>query len=1359
MAEQMTELISAMQEQQKQQMEQFAAILERLTVNNQPTNTTSVSVPRFDPYNREQEQWKQYLQRLNQHFTIYGVTDANQQRAGLLSWIGSESYELLTNLFGNEDITRKTFEDLTNKLTEHFKDKIHVQAARYEFYNRSMTSDQTYSDWAADLRGIARNCNFICKKDGCGESYVDDQIRDMIIKETPHADVRRQCLLEADPTLEFVLKKADTYVTTTETAKVLKGEVLQPTTNQMTASYNRHNYRGNTRKQSNAAPTLETTGSHKLKSCPQCFINHDRKQCPQRSKVCMRCKRTGHIQSVCRSTTHVITSSDSTNDDETIGSIYQVTNSGCNVSNHVYERVGKQIWINTVVNGVHTKFQWDTGATCSMVGLKGYQEIGSPACKPTTTTLHAYGHSALRVKGECQVNVQVGGIIKQNLRLFVVEANLGTNLMGLDWSDIFGLSQQGLSAVINKVEGNPLSLQHKEKEMRSDIQAISQQYPDIFQQGIGHCKSFKIAIHLKANKLPSFSRPRDIPYSRRAATKEELDRLEQAGVLEHIDFSEWAAPIVVVTKPSGKVRICGDFKKLNQSISVDQHPIPKLDDLMTKIGGGRYYTKLDLADAYLQLELDDESKKLCVINTPFGLYRYNRMCFGVASSPAQFQRCMDSLTAKLPGVAAYLDDLIVTGHTTEEHWANLHRLLKKLQDHGFRVRLEKCEFFKDSVEYLGHTIDRDGRRPAKSSLAALEQLPRPIDVHQLKAFLGKINYYGRFIANLADKAAPLYSLLKKEIPFTWSNNCEQAFDTLKNDVIRATNLVHYDESKPLILATDASSYGVGVVLSQVDKGREAPIAYASKTLTETQQKYSQIEREALSIIYGVTKFRQFLYGRRFTLVTDHEPLVSIFASDKNIPTLTAQRLQRWALILMGFQYDIKYKNTLQHGNADALSRLPIGPDRHFDSMQQLEDQEITHAIQEEIELLPIVADQVRILTKSDSTLQTVIEWINSGWPKTKPTEADLLTYWNRKEELFVSEGVLLLQGEKFTRVIIPKKLQTDVLSTLHSSHWGVVKMKQLARRYAWWSKINCDIEEMVKSCEICRQCSSMPSQTYNNWPIPQGAWERVHLDFAGPFRGKMWLLCIDAYSKFPYVGVMNIGQTTAKQTVQVLKDIFSLEGLPKTIVTDNGPQFIASDFEEFCNQYFIKHITSPAYHPASNGEAERYVQTFKKSVDKNCLEGMTLHDSVRVALASYRCLPHPSLDWKTPAEVLHGRQPRCLLSLLNPQGNNYQYSKQNTSTSQFMVDSLVYARNYNAGPKWLPGQIISKVGSTIYMVHTDKGVLKRHTNQLQIRLPSSSSEQHCNPAPSTAPPILSNLQSDNRRYPLRARRAPDRYVP
>ena len=1366
-------MMDAMQQQQilfqKQMLELIAKSDER-SVQQVVGNTPAI--PKFDSFDKETEKWHIYLERFNQHFAVYSVTNANQKRACLLSWVGAPTYDLLMNLCGSEDITTKSFTELTDKLSEHYKDSVHIQAARYEFYQCKMKQNQTYADWAAELRGLARHCNFTCKNEECKQSYVDDQIRDVIIKETPHADVRRQCLLDSNPSLECVLTKATTYLKTTETDRVLKGEPKELQSEPDAVNKMSDTYQHKTKRTAHNSSNSKTNTS--LKSCPNCFIKHERKDCPCRELVCRICNKKGHISPVCKSRNAQSPGTEQQNSnlaEESVCTVShnskqaKVTESTTKVS--VTERIGKQIWVNCKVNGISSRFQWDTGATCSMIGLQGFKQLGSPKLTETKTCISGYGDRKLQVKGECYVDVAVGDMLRHNLRLLVVDTPVGSNLFGLDWSDQFRLSQLGLSAVqeiVNTVHSEPV------KDLQNKISSLAAKYPEVFKEGLGCCTKLKAPIHLKEGARPVFFKPREVPFSRRDAVKAEIERLVEAGVLQHIDFSEYAAPIVAVSKPNGKVRICGDFKLLNKQISVDQHPLPKLDELMEKLQGGQHFTKIDLADAYLQIELDEQAKKLCVINTPLGLFRYSRMCFGVASSPAQFQRCMDTMTSDLPGVAAYLDDLIVTGKTNEEHWNNLNKLFARLQEYGFRIQQAKCQFFKTSVDYLGHHINKDGKQPSNDAITALERLPQPQNIQETKAFLGKINYYGRFIHNLADKAAPLNRLLCKNAVFQWTPQCSESFEQLKRDVIRATTLTHFDASKPLILATDASQYGIGAVLLQREDGIERPIAHASKTLNAQQRNYSQIEKEGLSIIYGVSKFRQYLFGRRFTLITDHEPLVAIFSPDKNIPILTAQRLQRWALTLMAYQYDIQYKPTQQHGNADGLSRLPHGPDQAFDIKEAYESEEISHTIQEDLSVSPLDAHLIQHETARDTDLLLVTEWVTQGnWPRRLPENlTHLLPYQRMKDSLFIHKGILMLQRDAHARVVVPSSVTSQTLDTLHTSHWGIVRMKQLARRYVWWPSIGEDIEKMVKICEPCCLSANEPKPIYSAWPTTQKPWERIHLDFAGPFKDKMWLLCVDAYSKYPYVAMLEIGSTTSAHTIAALRHIFITEGLPETIVTDNGRQFVSGEFEEFCRLNGICHLTSAPFHPASNGEAERFVQSLKRSVEKTCVGGDTPKLALQKFLSTYRCMPHPALDWKSPAEVLHGRQPRNLLSLLGPSQLASTAKSKVQSTNKYDVDSLVYARNYRSGPKWLEGKVTAKVGDVMYNIHTDRGIWKRHANQLQPRVYVSDSTTTSNlpsittvsPQPasaSTLAPDQITQPPSSPRYPRRDHRRPDFY--
>ena len=392
--------------------------------------------------------------------------------------------------------------------------------------------------------------------------------------------------------------------------------------------------------------------------------------------------------------------------------------------------MGKQIWIKTETNGNELRYQWDTGSMCSLVGAEGYCQLGSPKCHPVSTSLMAYGGKPLNIKGQCFVNVKMGEPIRSNLTLIVVDEK-GSNLLGLDWSDIFGLTNRGTSALdVVKADYQPSQESESEPLVSNSVKEprlliLQEKYSNVFKNTLGKCTKKKVSIHLRDEVSPVFSNARPVPFAIKQKVQDELKRLVDMGVLQKIDYSDWAAPIVVVNKPNGKVRICGDFKALNRRISVDQHPIPTLDQLLEKLQGGQFYSKIDLADAYLQLELDDDAKKLCVINTPFGLYQYHRMCFGVASSPAQFQRLMDTMISGLSGVAAYLDDLIITGATEAEHWENVEQLIKRLSEYGLCVKLDKSEFFKNSVEYLGYIIDKEGKRPSKLSVEAIKQLKRP----------------------------------------------------------------------------------------------------------------------------------------------------------------------------------------------------------------------------------------------------------------------------------------------------------------------------------------------------------------------------------------------------------------------------------------------------------------------------------------------------------------------------------------------------------------------------------------------------------------------------------------------------------
>ena len=569
--------------------------------------------------------------------------------------------------------------------------------------------------------------------------------------------------------------------------------------------------------------------------------------------------------------------------------------------------------------------------------------------------------------------------------------------------------------------------------------------------------------------------------------------------------------------------------------------------------------------------LDEESKQYVTINTHLGLYRYTRLPFGVAASPAIFQKTMDVVMSGLQGVGGILDDLIVTGKTDEEHLQNLESTLNRLQSMGIKLKKSKCVLMKSSVEYFAFIVDRQGIHPSPRKVQAIREVPVPENSTELKSFLGLVNYYRKFIPDMSTLVNPLNCLLSQDVPWSWSDACQESFQKLKDILGKSPLLTYYDSTKPVRLAVDASFYGVGAVLSHVSEdGEEQPIAFASRTLSASEQNYSMIEKEALAIIFGLKKFHQYLYGRRFSLITDHKPLTLLLGPKRGIPVLAVSRLQRWAIQLGVYQYDIEYR-------ASNIER---------------------------------------------------------------PEE--LRFYFTKQDEFTTEEGYLL----RGTTVVIPTKFQALVLAELHIDHPGMVRMKSLGRLHVWWSTLDQDIEQTVRDCPNCQfnRCKS-PLKVSNPWIWPTRPWQRIHLDFAGPMDGVMYLIVVDAKSK--WMEVLPMSSTTTATILRVLRFLFSLHGLPEEIVSDNGPQFVSQEMKDFLKSNGIRQCLSSPYHPASNGEAERAVRTFKDAMKVRKNEQGSTAEKLARFLLGYRTTPHTATGC-TPAEILMGRRLRTRLDLLHP---------------------------------------------------------------------------------------------------------------
>ncbi len=943
-----------------------------------------------------------------------------------LATIGAPLNRLLRKLSKEEEISQVSYDILKQRLLAHFSRETHLVAARYKFYSSRMKPGQTHADWATELKGLAKRCAFECNTE---KSYAESLIRDMLVMHTPEKEVRWALLQQNNPSLEDALKLATSYEVTKHTAhQMTLGDRAARDVEEMSVQEENWVAKPRSRKQQEKKSPSTSRGKL-LKSCRQCFISHDRKVCRFLRAECYKCGKKGHIREVCNSGS-AENRRQEMDIDEVSGHVREGRSSGYAESQRQERGIDEgdgdciysvmqcddksKLFVNLEIGGKSVLFQVDTGAAATLISMTTYEQLGSPPCASLNTVFYGYARQRIKTKGKISLLAKYKAMERQ-VTLVVVDSRDAVNILGMDVFTIFGFTVQ--DAFVIQTSALP-------KEVKNVIDLNS----EVFSEQLGKCKFFEAHLQLKKDATPKFFKARPVPLAVKDKVKKEIDRLVDLDVLTPVSTSAWATPVVIVKKRDGKIRMCGDFKStVNAQLMVEQFPIPRAEELFQKLAGGQRFSKIDLRDAYLQIPLDEESANLLVINTPFGLYRYNRLPFGVASAAAIFQRCLHTLTAQVKGSANYLDDIVVTGESEEEHLQNLNLLLKTLNEWGLRVNLDKCDFFKEQITYLGHVLDSSGIRPTGENSTAIQQLPVPVNLQQLQSFLGKINYYGKFIKNMAEIAAPLNALRKKGVKWHWSADCDKAFRRLKENLMQAVKLEHFLPDRTTILAVDASEYGIGAVLSQKDaKGVERPIACVSKTLNVHQKNYSQIEKEALAIVYGVRKFNEYLYGSKFIIITDHKPLVSLFSPHKRIPDNTARKMQRWALFLSDYSYRILYRSTYQHANADALSRLPQGPDATFDS-EDIACLQLDQAEEEAVSGFPVSSYQVAKETKKDPQLRQVLYHVQTGWSSAHRRTRALTEWYKLQHRLSVKGGVLLLASDEGVRVVIPHKLRPKVL--------------------------------------------------------------------------------------------------------------------------------------------------------------------------------------------------------------------------------------------------------------------------------------------------------------------------------------------
>ena len=1263
-----------------------------------------------------------------------------EQNLVFLTLMGSKLFTLVSDLVSPKEPEECTLVEIIDKLDKHFKPHTSEIYERFLFHSRKQTEGETVTEFVAALKKQSAKCNF-------GE-FLKSSLRDQFILGLSNTETQRHLFTQDDLDFEGAIKIA----TAKETAiKEVKGLKNPKNDNE---EVNKIAQKGSKKKPQNKTSTPKGNNSRQPGKCTGCGRAHWRSDCPFKEATCHGCGVKGHLRSVCRSQTSKPNAKNSQNFSQNSKG---KSDSNCNAIDsessaaeyvfHTSEEPDQPVLVPLKVNGKVLSFELDTGTFRTIVPHDVFRKnFPNTPLNSSNAQLRSYGNNSLKIAGETKVTVESDGNFCK-LPITVLHEK-GRCLVGRNWIKSLGL--------LDKVRD---SLCHVSEKIHSvDSEDFTKSYPLLFREGLGLMKKFKVHIELDENVQPKYHNSRPVPYALREKVTAALDELVEKGTISPVNSSKWASAIVPVLKPDKSVRICGDFRIANKAVVTDKYPIPRSEDLFSSIAGGKYFTKLDMAAAYNQLELDDESKCITTINTPKGLFQFNRLCFGISSSPGIFQRAMDQLLKNVPGVLCFLDDILISGETKKIHDERVKQVLSILQEAGLTLNAKKCQWRALEISYLGFRVDKDGIHPSEDKIAAIRNAPAPKDIKGLQAYLGLLNFYRKFIPNASSLLEPLNLLLRKETSWVWGVEQQKAFQKSKQILTSDSVLVHFDAKHPIIVTADSSSYGIGAVLALKIDGQERPVAYVSRTLNSAERNYCQTEKEALALVYAVKKFHFYLYGQNFTAVTDHKPLLGLFSHDKQISVQASGRIQRWSLILQAYKFNLVHKSGKTIGNADALSRLPIDcgnlavpvPTEWVNLVEFLSD-------------TPITAQKIAAETKNCEVLSKIKKFLLEGWPNSLEKSDEIQSFSTRRAELCLQEGCVLWGN----RVVIPKSLRQNVLSELHVSHPGMTRMKELARSYLWFPNIDREIEKFVENCDSCQERRSSPkSAPLHPWEWPQNAWFRLHIDHAGPFLNKYFFIVVDSYSKWPEIFIVN--SINSQTTINCLRSVFARFGIAPMLVSDNGPAFVSEEFRKFTEMNGIRHVRVAPYHPASNGLAENMVKNMKRSLAHSREGG--IQKNLDNFLMRYRVTPH-STTGKTPAELLLKRKIRCVFDLLSPEEITRNRVQQKQESQKKYHDpkaprklevsptSDVRVRNYTKGPKWVPGRVVEKTGPVSYKVALDDEetvVVPRHQDQLHRSVDTTQVNIQPRVVPTVQAPVTVDAprtlrQRENIQLPVRYR--------